>query len=79
MTTKRIPKVGNLLTARPEGMDFETYKMLRKEQDRRLHGWNEVVALGNAHQVVHHAGRLDGVLFSPEEWVNSRENRVVIG
>ena len=76
MTTKRIPKVGNLLTARPEGMDFETYKMLRKEQDRRLHGWNEAVA---TNQVVHHAGRLDGVLFSPEEWINSRENRVVIG
>ena len=76
MTTKRIPKVGNLLTARPEGMDFETYKMLRKEQDRKLHGWNEVVATS---QVVHHAGRLDGVLFSPEEWVNSRENRIVIG
>ena len=76
MTTKRIPKVGNLLTARPEGMDFETYRMLRKEQSRRLHGWNEAVSTS---QVVHHAGRLDGVLFSPEEWVNSRENRIVIG
>lgn len=30
--TIRIQKVENLLTARPEGMDFETYKRLCTEQ-----------------------------------------------
>ena len=34
MKTIRIPRVKNLITARPEGMDFETYKALRKEQPK---------------------------------------------
>ena len=78
MTTKKIAKVGNLLTARPEGMDFETYKILRKEQNQKLHGWNEIVLNGSHAEKIHHPGRLEGVAFTPKEWINSRENRVVI-
>lgn len=49
-----IPKVKNLITARPEGMDFETYKKLRHEQKIMLYGFKN--ADGS-----HHPGRLDGV------------------
>lgn len=49
-----IPKVKNLITARPEGMDFETYKMFRKEQKVMLYGFKKPDGS-------HHPGRLDGV------------------
>ena len=54
MQAIKIKKVGNILTARPAGMDFETYKKLRKEQNIMLHGFKN--ADGS-----HHPGRLDGV------------------
>ena len=46
--TIRIPKVKNLLTARPEGMDYATYKRLRTEQNKMLHGWNQTVMEGGS-------------------------------
>ena len=58
--TIRIPKVKNLLTARPEGMDYETYKRLRTEQNKMLHGWNETVMDGGKQFVRHYPGRLAG-------------------
>ena len=54
MTTIKIKKVQNLITARPEGMDFETYKQLRREQHVNLHGYKD--ANGRRHP-----GRLDGI------------------
>lgn len=29
---------GEIITARPEGMDYETYRAVRKEQQKRLKG-----------------------------------------
>lgn len=78
MNTIRIPKVRDIITARPDGMDFETYRMLRKRQRQMLHGWNEYVMNGATPMKVHRHGRLDGVLFRPQEWTNSRDCQVVI-
>ena len=59
-----IRKVQNLITARPEGMDFERYKQLRKEQDIMLHGFNErIVGPGGQISYRHYPGRLEGVLI----------------
>lgn len=79
MKTIRIPKVKNIITARPEGMDFETYKTLRKRQKELLHGFNEVVMDGATPTKVHRPGRLEGVVFRPQDWTNSRDCKVVIG
>ena len=79
MKTIKIPRVKNLLTARPEGMDFETYKELRKEQKKMLHGRNETLLLdGGLRRRVHYPGRLEGVTFRPEDWTNSQQCQVVI-
>ena len=59
-----IPKVKDLITARPEGMDFETYKAIRKDQQKYLHGYN--VKDGNVMRHVN--GRLDGVCISAIEY-----------
>ena len=75
----RIQKVKNLITARPEGMDFETYKQLRKAQKELLYGHNEIVMNGGTPHKVHYPGRLDGVTFRPEQWTNSRDCKVIIG
>lgn len=33
----RVEKIkGSIMTARPEGMDYETYRAVRKEQQRQL-------------------------------------------
>jgi len=78
MKTIKIPRVKSLLTARPEGMDFETYKELRKEQKKMLHGRNETVLMGATPRKVHYPGRLDGVTIRPEDWTNSQQCQVVI-
>ena len=74
----RIPKVKNLLTARPEGMDFETYKRLRKEQQNMLHGFNQTVMEGGKPVHYHYPGRLEGVRVPPEKYTNSRDIEIVI-
>lgn len=57
-----IRKVKNLITARPEGMDFETYKVIRKDQQQKLHGFNVVEKGPNGTVIRRHIpGRLDGV------------------
>ena len=78
MKTIKIPRVKNIITARPEGMDFETYKALRKQQKEMLHGHNEMVLNGGTPKKVHYPGRLDGVTFKPEDWINSQKCQVVI-
>jgi hypothetical protein len=78
MKTIRIPRVKNIITARPEGMDFETYKALRKEQKKMLHGYSEVVMIAGSPKKIHRPGRLDGVTFRPEDWINSQKCQVVI-
>jgi hypothetical protein len=65
-----IPKVKNLITARPEGMDFETYKAIRKDQQEYLHGYN--VKDGNAKRHVN--VRLDGVCISAIEYHGHKSN-----
>lgn len=32
----RVPRVKEIITARPEGMDYELYRKVRKEQQKRL-------------------------------------------
>lgn len=73
MTKITIPKVKNLITARPEGMDFETYKRVRKEQHQMLHGYNTVVMQGGARPYKEHTpGRLEGVLIPSSQYYGHR-------
>ena len=76
--TIRIPKVKNLLTARPEGMDYATYKRLRTEQNKMLHGWNQTVMEDGKPVHYHYPGRLEGVRVPPEKYTNSRDIEIVI-
>ena len=79
MKTIKIPKVKDIITARPEGMDYETYRQIRKEQKDALHGWNETVMDGRTRTKKHHAGRLEcAARFATQDWINSKECQVVI-
>ena len=81
MKTITIPKVKNLITARPEGMDFETYKAIRQEQKQMLHGYNIVVGTGiNGAMKRRMLGRLDGVLIPAREYHGhcSKDFQIVI-
>ena len=73
MVTIKVAKVQNLLTARPEGMDFETYKKLRKEQQIMLYGYKKPDG-------THQPGRLDGVNIPANIYYghNSRDFQIVI-
>ncbi len=73
MVTIKIAKVNSLLNERPEGMDFETYKALRKEQNLKLHGFR-----GPDGKYV--PGRLDGVLIPAHIYHghSSRDFQIVI-
>lgn len=75
-----IGKVQNLITKRPEGMDYETYRMLRREQDRKLRGWNEKVSTEGpfGHRFIHHTGRLEGTLIPSRDWKNAQAVKIVI-
>lgn len=68
--TIEISKVGDLITKRPEGMDFEEYKRKRREQDMYLHGCNTDGG--------HIMGRLDGILIPSHQYKNGRNPQILI-
>lgn len=69
----------DIITARPEGMDYETYRQIRKEQNDALHGWNETLMDVRTRTKTHHVGRLKcAAHFAPQDWINSKECQVVI-
>ena len=68
--TIEVPKVGDLITKRPEGMDFAEYKKKQREQDFYLHGGNV------ARQ--HIMGRLDGILIPSHQYKNGRNPQILI-
>lgn len=68
--TIEVPKVGDLITKRPEGMDFEEYKKKQREQDLYLHGGNV------AGQRI--MGRLDGILIPAHQYKNGRNPQILI-
>lgn len=74
METIKIGKVKQLLTARPEGMPFDEYKMLLKQQKAFLYGFWETK--GKTKVFIH--GRLQGVLIPPHQYVNSQNPKIVI-
>lgn len=68
--TIEVPKVGDLITKRSEGMDFEEYKRKRREQDLYLHGCNTAGR--------HIMGRLDGILIPSHQYKNGRNPQILI-
>lgn len=68
--TIEVPKVGDLITKRPEGMDFAEYKKKQREQDFYLHGGN---VAGQ-----HIMGRLDGILIPAHQYKNGRNPQILI-
>lgn len=68
--TIEVPKVGDLITKRPEGMDFKEYKRKQREQDMYLHGRN---AAGR-----HIMGRLEGILIYSYPYKNGRNPQIII-
>ncbi|MBR5414192.1 MAG: hypothetical protein IK114_14370 [Fibrobacter sp.] len=65
METITIAKVQHLITARPEGMPFQTYKEVRKQQHEMLHGRNEIVREGDKYIRRHYPGRLEAAAVIP--------------
>lgn len=77
--TIEIPKVGDLITKRPEGMDFEEYKRKRREQDLYLHGYSETFIGADGHIGRRHImGRLDGILIPSHQYKNGRNPQILI-
>lgn len=77
--TIEVPKVGNLITKRPDGMDFEEYRKERKKQDMYLHGYSETITLkGGRTERRHIMGRLDGILVPAHQYVNGRDPQILI-
>ena len=68
--TIEVPKVGDLITKRPEGMDFKEYKRKQREQDMYLHGCN---ASGK-----HIMGRLEGIFIPAYKYKNRRNPLIII-
>lgn len=65
-----IAKVGEIITKRPEGMDYETYRKLQREQDRFFKGCK--VDEG------YMRGRLEGICIPPQQYVNSHNPQIII-
>ena len=65
-----IPKVKNLITKRPEGMDFELYRKLRKEQKEMLYWYWVTDRVGIDWKVICRfiPGRLGGVRIPAEHY-----------
>ena len=77
--TIEVPKVGDLITKRPEGMDFEEYKRKRREQDLYLHGYSETfIGAGGHTERSHIMGRLDGILIPSHQYKNGRNPQILI-
>lgn len=68
--TIEVPKVGDLITKRPEGMDFKEYKRKQREQDLYLRGGNV--------EGQHIMGRLDGILIPSHQYKNGRNPQILI-
>ena len=68
--TIEVPKVGDLITKRPEGMDFAEYKRKQREQDLYLHGGN---VAGQ-----HIMGRLEGIFIPSYQYKNGRNPQILI-
>lgn len=74
MLNVEVSKFGEILNERPKGMSYETYRIKRKEQNLKLHGYNVKTEMGK----VHVTGRLEGVCVPSEKWTNSKDVRLVI-
>ena len=70
-----IAQVGEIITKRPEGMDYETYREALREQDRFFKGYS--VKFG--HNVREYTGgRLEGLCIPPQQYVNSHNPQIII-
>ena len=77
--TIEVPKVGDLITKRPEGMDFKEYKRKQREQDLYLHGYSETFIDADGHLGSRHImGRLDGILIPSHQYKNGRNPQILI-
>lgn len=77
--TIEVPKVGDLITKRPEGMDFKEYKKKQREQDLYLHGYSETFIGADGHTGRRHImGRLDGILIPSHQYKNGRNPQILI-
>ena len=74
--TIEVPKVGDLITKRPEGMDFKEYKRKQREQDLYLHGYSETsIETGGK---IHIMGRLDGIFIPSHQYKNGKNPQILI-
>ena len=74
--TIEVPKVGDLITKRPEGMDFEEYKRKLREQDMYLHGYSETsIETGKK---IHVMGRLNGIFIPSHQYKNGKNPQILI-
>ena len=77
--TIKVPKVGDLITKRPEGMNFEEYKRKQREQDMYLHGYSETFIGADGHTGHRYImGRLDGILIPSHQYKNGRNPQILI-
>ena len=71
-----IAKVGEIITKRPEGMEYETYREAQRAQDRFFKGFyqgrRDNLRLGYIR------GRLEGICIHPQQYVNSHNPQIVI-
>ena len=70
-----IAKVGEIITKRPEGMDYETYREALREQDRFFKGYS----VKSGHNMREYTrGRLEGICIPPQQYVNSHNPQIII-
>ena len=70
-----IAKVGEIITKRPEGMDYETYREVQREQDRFFKGCS-VKSRHNMREYTR--GRLEGICIPAAQYVNSHNPQIII-
>ena len=70
-----IAKVGDIITKRPEGMNYETYREVQREQDRFFKGYS----VKSGHNMREYTrGRLEGICIPPHQYVNSHNPQIII-
>ena len=70
-----IAKVGEIITKRPEGMDYGTYREALREQDRFFKGYS----VKRGHNMREYTrGRLEGICIPPQQYVNSHNPQIII-
>ena len=71
-----IAKVGEIITKRPEGMEYETYREAQRAQDRYFKGFyqgrRDNLRLGYV------MGRLEGICIHPAQYVSSHNPQIII-